>query len=220
MYVVTIARNKIVMKLTKEGIPTILFLLLLMLASWPVKHAITYALIPVLLLVIWFFRDPERIPDDSEGFLSPADGVVVELEESFHEYTGKAVKIGIFMNVFNVHVNRFPADATVEYINYVPGKKLVAFAPKASEVNERLYVGGKSENGNFVLTQIAGLLARRIVIKVKQGDTIKRGERYGMIKLGSKVDLYLPDVIKPSVKIGDKVLAGQTIVGRLKNEQK
>ncbi|MEG1641948.1 MAG: phosphatidylserine decarboxylase [Synergistaceae bacterium] len=202
------------MKLAKEGFPTIAFILFTMLAGWFLSPYITYFLLIPLGIVVWFFRDPERTPDCEEGFVSPADGVVVELEESFHEYTGKAIKIGIFMNAFNVHVNRFPTDATVGYTKYVPGKKWFAIAPKASEINERFYVGGDSQYGRFVLTQIAGILARRIVCKVKIGDKIGRANRYGMIKLGSKVDLYLPESIKATVKIGDKVIAGKTIVGR------
>lgn len=205
------------MKFAKDGYATIAFLFLLTCASWRVSHVAGFLVFLLFALSVWFFRDPERTPDSEEGFVCPADGKVVEIEESFHEYTGKAVKIGIFMNAFDVHVNRFPAKATVGYTNYVPGKKLVAFAPKASEVNERFYVGGECEYGKFVLTQIAGLLARRIVCKVKPGDEIGRGERYGMIKLGSKVDIYLPDTIEPAVKIGDKVTAGRTIIGRVKN---
>ena len=101
-------------------------------------------------------------------------------------------------------------------VEQVPGKKWFAIAPKASEINERFYVGAQSEFGRFVLTQIAGLMARRIVCKVRKGDTIDRGARYGMIKLGSKVDIYLPAGIVPSVKIGDMVKAGETVIGVVK----
>ena len=167
-------------------------------------------------IVCWFFRDPEREPErplNDGDFLSPADGTIVEIEESEHEYTGKAVKIGIFMSGFNVHVNRFPVTGTVGYAKYVPGKKWFAIAPKASEINERFYVGAESEYGRFVLTQIAGIMARRIAPRVKVGDVVRGGGRYGMIKLGSKVDIYLPPTIKPDVKLGDKVFAGRTIIG-------
>lgn len=207
------------MKLAREAWPTIGGLVLMIFVGWFVSPFISAGLLIPLGIVVWFFRDPERTPDSPEGFLSPADGRVVEIEESEHEYTGKAVKIGIFMNAFNVHVNRFPASAVVGYTKYVPGKKWFAIAPKASEINERFYVGAECEYGRFVLTQIAGILARRIVCKVRVGDTLDRGQRYGMIKLGSKVDIYLPASVAPSVKIGDNVTAGQTVIGVLKNEK-
>ena len=117
------------------------------------------------------------------------------------------------MNGWDVHVNRFPFTGTVEYVRYMPGKKKVAFAPKASDVNERFYVGARSEDGRFLLCQIAGIMARRITKDVAIGDEYGRGERYGMIKLGSKVDLYLPASIRPVVNTGDRVKAGQTVIG-------
>lgn len=204
------------MKLARDGWPLITGTLFMTAAGWLISPWITAAMIVPLGVVTWFFRDPERTPERELApgdFLSPADGKVVEIEEAEHEYVGKAVKIGIFMNAFNVHVNRFPAAGTVQYIKYVPGKKWFAFAPKASEINERLYVGAESEYGRFLLVQIAGILARRIVCRVHLGQLVQRGQRYGMIKMGSKVDLYLPNSIMPCVKIGDLVQAGQTVVG-------
>lgn len=207
------------MKLARDGYPSIGGLLFMVVGSWFISPYIAILLLLPLAITVWFFRDPERFPESSEGFLSPADGKVVEIEEAEHEYTGKTIKIGIFMNAFNVHVNRFPTDGTVGFIQYVPGKKWFAIAPKASEINERLYVGAESKHGKFLLTQIAGILARRIVCRVKNGDTLSRGQRYGMIKLGSKVDIYLPTSIVPSVALGDKVVAGETVIGVLKNCQ-
>lgn len=204
------------MKLARDGYPSIAALLFMVVGSWFMSIYISLILLLPLAMTIWFFRDPERNPDSSEGFLSPADGKVVEIEETEHEYTGKTTKIGIFMNAFNVHVNRFPVAGVVGYTEYVPGKKWFAIAPKASEINERFYVGAESEYGRFLLTQIAGILARRITRRIKKGDSLNRGERYGMIKLGSKVDIYLPSTISPSVSIGDKVVAGKTVIGVLK----
>lgn len=201
------------MKLAREGYPTIGGLALMIFAGWFVSPWISLALLAPLALVIWFFRDPERTPASKDGWLSPADGRVVEIEEVEHEYTGRATKIGIFMNGFDVHVNRFPVAGTIQYLNYVPGKKWFAIAPKASEINERFYVGAESEYGRFMLVQIAGILARRIVCRVRRGDALDRGQRYGMIKLGSKVDIYLPAQISPAVSIGDVVKAGETIIG-------
>lgn len=202
------------MRLAKDGLPSIFFLLLCTGAfafiSW-----IPAAVMGVLLcLVVWFFRDPERSASYRDGeFFSPADGQVVEIAECEHPFTGPALKVGIFMNVFSVHVNRVPCAGTVDFIEYVPGKKIAAFAPKAAEINERNYVGLSTKWGRVMMVQIAGLVARRIVCRVKRGDTFKAGERYGMIKLGSRVDLYLPKDITLRIQLGDKVKAGESLIG-------
>jgi phosphatidylserine decarboxylase len=163
---------------------------------------------------LWFYRDPDRVlPEGENIFVSPADGKVVEIEPAEHPFTGPSTKVGIFMNAFSVHVNRVPCDGTVEYLEYAPGKKIAAFAPKASEINERHYVGLRTAHGPVLLVQIAGLLARRIVCRVKRGDVLSAGERYGMIKLGSKVDIHLPAGVELTVKVGDKVYAGGTSLG-------
>ena len=130
-------------------------------------------MLPLAALVFWFFRDPERTPEGA-GLVSPADGEVIEIYETEHPYTGKALKVGIFMNVFSVHVNRMPSAGTVEYLEYVPGKKWFANADKASLENERMYVGYSSADGPVLLTQIAGLVARRIVCRLKKGDRLER----------------------------------------------
>jgi len=164
--------------------------------------------------VMWFYRDPDRALPEGENILaSPADGRIVEIEPAAHPFTGASLKVGIFMNAFSVHVNRAPCEGAVEYLEYVPGKKIAAFEPKASEVNERHYVGLRTAHGPILLVQIAGLLARRIVCRVKRGDILSAGERYGMIKLGSKVDIYLPTDVKLAVKVGDKVYAGKSVLG-------
>lgn len=200
------------MKLAKDGLPETIGIGVLTVVSWFVFPYVTIIFFALFALCVWFFRDPERTPE-GEGWVSPADGKVVEIMEAEHEYVGKVTKIGIFMNGFDVHVNRFPTAGVVKYRNYVPGKKWFAIAPKASEINERYYVGAESEDGRFLVVQIAGILARRIARHVQDGDRLNRGERYGMIKLGSKVDVYLPSTIVPSVNIGDAVRAGQTIIG-------
>lgn len=210
------------MKFARDGLPTLGALAVMTVAGYYLSPWLGLCIFLIFCFVAWFFRDPERAPERSlkpGDFLSPADGRVVEIEEAHHEYVGRAVKIGIFMNGFNVHVNRFPETAKVEYINYVPGKKWFAIAPKASEINERLYVGADSEYGRFVLVQIAGIMARRIVCWVHKGEIVQRGQRYGMIKLGSKVDIYLPPSIVPNVKLGDKVMAGYSVIGVMKNEK-
>lgn len=202
------------MKLAKDGIPTIAYLVLAALLFAFISPLPAAVLIVLAGFVIWFYRDPDRVPPEGENVMvSPADGKVVEIENVSHPFTGEAVKIGIFMNAFSVHVNRVPCEGTVEYLEYVPGKKIAAFAPKASEVNERHYVGLKTPFGPVLLVQIAGLLARRIVCRLRKGNTLFRGERYGMIKLGSKVDIYLPRGVELSVKTGDKVYAGRSPLG-------
>jgi phosphatidylserine decarboxylase len=207
------------LKIAKEGIPTI-FCLALIAGLFAFVSPVPAAVMVVLTgFALWFYRDPDRVAPEGEGlFISPADGRVVEAEPASHAYTGDAVKVGIFMNAFSVHVNRAPCAGTVEYLEYVPGRKIAAFAPKASEVNERHYVGLSTACGPVLLVQIAGLLARRIVCRLRRGDSLAAGERYGMIRLGSKVDIYLPGSVELTIKVGDKVYAGKSILGTMKPE--
>ncbi|MDY3868537.1 MAG: phosphatidylserine decarboxylase [Pyramidobacter sp.] len=184
----------------------ILALLSIFLCPWSL--AVT---LPLFAVTFWFYRDPDRTPD-GDGIVSAADGVVVEIFETEHPYTGRALKVGVFMNPFNVHVNRMPSSGEIQFLEYVPGKKWVASAEKASEVNERHYMGYMSEHGPVLVCQIAGLLARRIVCRHKKGEVLERAQRFGMIKLGSKVDVYLPLGVKCIVKVGQKVLAGKTVI--------
>ena len=202
------------MKIAKDGIQTISFLILVGIAFLFLNIIPAVVIFIIAGIVIWFFRDPEREADYKDGyFFSPADGKIVEISESEHEFTGKAIKIGIFMNLFSVHVNRMPCTGKVEYMEYIPGKKLAAFAPKASEINERNILGFTTDYGKILVVQIAGLVARRIVCRIKRGDILKAGERFGMIKLGSRVDVYLPIGTIIKIKPGEKVFAGKTCLG-------
>ena len=202
------------MKLAKDGLPTITFLLLCTCAFAFISWIPAVIMLMLSLIVIWFFRDPERKADYIDGhFFSPADGKVVEISEATHEFTGRSMKIGIFMNLFSVHVNRSPCTGRVDYLEYVPGKKIAAFSPKASEINERFYTGLSTQWGAVMMVQIAGLVARRIVCRLRRGDVLESGQRYGMIKLGSRVDVYLPADIVVKVKPGDKVKAGESLIG-------
>ena len=202
------------MKLAKDGIPTIAFLALCTGAFAFISWIPAVIMGVLLCLVLWFYRDPDRTADYKDGeFFSPADGKIVEISEAEHAFTGRAKKVGIFMNVFSVHVNRAPCGGSVEFMEYVPGKKVAAFAPKASEINERNYVGLSAKYGKVMMVQIAGLLARRIVCRLRTGDVLEAGQRYGMIKLGSRVDLYLPENVSVRVKLGDKVKAGESLIG-------
>lgn len=202
------------MKIARDGLTTIIFLLLCTCAFAFISWIPAVIMLMLSLIVIWFFRDPERKADYTDGhFFSPADGKVVEISEATHEFTGKAMKIGIFMNLFSVHVNRSPCTGRVDYLEYVPGKKIAAFSPKASEINERFYTGLSTQWGAVMMVQIAGLVARRIVCRLRRGDVLESGQRYGMIKLGSRVDVYLPADIVVKVKLGDKVKAGESLIG-------
>ena len=176
----------------------------------------------LIILTIWvyyFFRDPERYPINDDSFLvSPADGLItdisertgpVELQLENTTYT----KASIFMNVFNCHVNRTPLTGIVEEINYKPGKFLNASLDKASDENERNYYKIKSSKSGeeIIIVQIAGLIARRIVCEVEQGQKLKQGDRIGMIRFGSRVDIYFKNK-KVLAKIGQNVIAGESLI--------
>jgi len=172
----------------------------------------------IALFVLQFFRDPPReIPSQANAVLSPADGRIVVVEKTQDPYAGReALKISVFMNVFNVHSNRSPVDGKINTVQYFPGKFVNADLDKASTENERNAVVVTAANGQTVtFVQIAGLIARRILCYVRPGDTLTRGQRYGFIRFGSRVDVYLPLTAKPLVVVGDKVSATETILAEL-----
>ena len=174
----------------------------------------------VLAFTLYFFRDPHRvIPEVAQNtIMSPADGKVLlidEIDEPLY-FKGPALKISIFLSPLNVHVNRIPTDGTIEFDEYVSGDYLVAWHEKASELNERSQLGLKTPSGHKVLfKQIAGAVARRIVYHVSVGDNVKLGDRFGIVKFGSRMDVILPRESTVSVSIGDKVEGGTTILGYL-----
>jgi len=171
-----------------------------------------------LIFQFFFFRDPERhSPIRPNVIVSPADGRIIkiaEVEEN-HYLNGKAVLVSIFMSVFNVHVNRIPITGEIDYLDYKHGNFLPAFKDKSSELNEQMRIGVNSPNGKILLIQIAGIIARRIVCNLKIGDNVKIGERIGMIKYGSRLDVFLPISSTLNVQINDKVKAGETIIGNI-----
>ena len=171
----------------------------------------------ITFFICWFFRDPERvIPKDINSLVSPADGRILNIEkhEKYEYLSEKCTKISIFMSVFNVHVNRVPFDGLVQKVLYIPGKFINASFDKASTHNERNALIIKTRSGiDFAVVQIAGLIARRIVNSVKANDNLKKGARYGMILFGSRLELYLPDDFDVKVDVGEKTLAGSTIIG-------
>ncbi|HID29720.1 MAG TPA: phosphatidylserine decarboxylase family protein [Desulfobacterales bacterium] len=173
----------------------------------------------VTLFVCFFFRDPERvIPEEEKAVVSPADGKVVEVGvvEGSDFAPEKMLKIGIFMSIFNVHVNRIPHNGTVSDVVYHPGKFFSANLDKASRDNERNAVSLEIGSGRrLIVVQVAGLIARRIICKIGKGDRLSRGERFGMICFGSRLDVYFPADSASAVSVGDKVLAGTSVLGHL-----
>jgi len=206
--------------IAQEGYPFIIFsLVITVLISFFGICWLIILMVALTLFIVWFFRNPERYFQDEEKLvISPADGKVVKIDdvEITGTIAGKYKKISIFMNVFNVHVNRVPYSGQIETINYHEGKFLSANLDKASVDNERNEVMIRTEDGRVLwAVQIAGLIARRIVCWLNVGTPVKKGERFGLIRFGSRVDIYLPEDSKISVKLGDKVKAGETPLGYL-----
>lgn len=170
------------------------------------------------LFVAYFFRDPERnAPDGERSIIAPADGRVVTVEKNFQDsrfLMAPVTRVGIFMSPLDVHVNRIPVSGQVTAVHYHPGQFRPAFAADATEVNEQNTVVIQRDDGRRVaMVQVAGMLARRIVCSLQGGERVQRGERYGMIMLGSRVDLYCPLEITLQVSVGQQVKAGETIIG-------
>ncbi|MCC5913436.1 MAG: phosphatidylserine decarboxylase family protein [Balneolaceae bacterium] len=214
--------------LAREGFPTIIVVFTFsigvgigvsFLPSW-VGFIIYPLLVALCALVLYFFRDPDRIiPEGENLIISPADGKVVLIQEVDEpEYMNrKATQVSIFLSPLNVHVNRNPISGELEYLKYYPGKYLMAWEDHASELNERAHFGVKHPSGmKMMFKQITGFLARRIVYNLEEGDKIKAGERFGIMKFGSRMDLLLPDNVEIKVKKGDITVAGESIIGEIK----
>lgn len=181
------------------------------------------ALIPgiLLLFVAFFFRNPARvIPAEQNILISPADGRIMDISEIYEDkfLQSKAVKVSIFLSVFNVHLNRCPIDGEVKYRNYRPGKMVPAFKSHASDINEKNWVGIENNGLRIIVTQITGFIARRIVCWVNIGDKMSQGDIFGLIKFGSCTEIIFPVDFEVLVNKGDKVVGGETIIGRLKHE--
>lgn len=167
---------------------------------------------------LFFFRDPRRdIPENPDAVLSPADGKVIEIEQEDEQdfFKGKVTRISIFLSVFDVHVNRVPFSGRVEYFRYLRGRFIPAFKEDASWENEQTILGIRDDNDRKVMyKQIAGILARRIACDLREGYMVRAGERMGMIRYGSRVDVFFPqDAVKPGVRKGEKVRGGISILG-------
>lgn len=185
--------------------------------SWPL-WLLAFLLTIVALWVAYFFRDPERSGERGQHLvISPADGkvmMVTEVDEPSY-IGGPALRISIFLNIFNVHVNRYPVGGTIERVHYTPGKFLNAAAARASLENEQMSVGINTGDQRVLVRQIAGLVARRLVTYSKEGEEVEQGQRMGLMKFGSRMDVFLPPGSQVHVKVGDNVVAGESLIAEL-----
>lgn len=203
-------------------ITTFLFLLLIVLNYFfpsIILKILTIGFGIIFLFNFYFFRDPDRdIPQGDNLILSPADGTVIqicEVDEPYY-FKKKVRRISIFLSVFNVHVNRVPISGKVDFYKYIKGKFLVAFADKASESNEQTVIGIQNSKGKVLFKQIAGIIARRIICNITNEDSVVAGERFGLIRYGSRADVFIPDNVEIKVKLNDKVLGGESVIGEFK----
>lgn len=201
-------------KIAPEGYPLIVFF-----ATLTVLVAIfadAWAVLPLILtlFMFYFFRDPERRAPEAGGFLSPADGKVIKIETAYEgQYLkGNALVISIFMSPLNVHVNRSPCSGQVLEVVHTPGRFVSAYKDEAPLKNENTVMLLRCGDVPILVRQVAGSLARRVVCRVMPGSTLGRGQRYGIIKFGSRLDIYLPEDVRVKVRLKDKVKAGETVL--------
>lgn len=212
------------MKIAREGMkiifPVFLISFLMAMLSVYIKATVVVTLFWFFLILfgflLYFFRDPERVLPEGEGLIvSPADGKVVAIENLRSNFCGDSVRVSIFMSLFNVHVNRVPYSGTVKDVEYRPGEFRPAYRRGVEKTNESNTIYIESEKLKLIVKQIAGVIARRIVSYVGKGDRVIRGQRLGLIMFGSRVDLTLPSKVKLKVRVGQKVKAGETIIGEI-----
>lgn len=214
------------MKISREGLVTIFIVnllvsigLVLVFALGPSWLGILIPLALIELLVIYFFRDPDRdIPQEENLIVSPADGKVVLIKDVFEDQflKSEATQVSIFLSVFNVHVNRYPIAGILRHVEYKPGKFMVAWDENASVENEQTVIGVEHPKLKLLFKPIAGLLARRIVFTGHVNDSVKKGDRCGIIKFGSRVDIILPKNVDIKVKVGDITTGGVTVIGTIR----
>lgn len=204
-----------------ESLWLVLIIVVIGLLGWFIARPITYLAVLAFIFCFYFFRNPDRVcPEalvDNSIIVCPADGKIVDVQfDPNNGFNGYAQKISIFLSPLNVHVNWTPVAGTVEKINYVRGQFMMAFLPKSSELNEHNDVIIKRADGQTVLVrQIAGTVARRIVCWITEGQDVSAGQKYGMIKFSSRVDLLLPASAQVDIKVGQRVYGGKTVLGRL-----
>jgi phosphatidylserine decarboxylase len=214
---VSIAREGLVFVAIAAALTAGAFWLALSRRSWAL-WLLAFVVLVVAMWVVYFFRDPERTgPRGGSYVISPADGRVVMITEVDEPafMKSKAIRISIFMNIFNVHVNRYPVTGKVAYLHYNPGKFLNAASEKSSLENEQMSVGLESGGRRILVTQIAGLIARRIANYSRMGDPASQGERMGIIRFGSRVDVFVPTNARILARLGDTPSAGTTVLAEL-----
>ncbi|MBI5745534.1 MAG: phosphatidylserine decarboxylase family protein [Nitrospirae bacterium] len=202
----------------KEGFPFIASGLILtsisLAVGWRCPALILFL---ITLFIVWFFRNPRRnIPDTCDLIVAPADGKIIEVKEEFEKryLNERTIKVSIFMSIFNVHVNRIPYSGKVLSVSYNPGRFIAANRDKASLENEQnAVIIGTKEGKRILFIQIAGLIARRIVCRLNTGNNVERGERFGLIRFGSRVDIFLPPDVELKISKGSKVKGGETVIG-------
>ena len=207
--------------IVKDSVPSILILVTLIIIFYIISHYLAILPSILLLFVLFFFRNPKRnIATDYKHILSPADGTILEVKElTDNNYIkGNAIKISIFLSLFNAHINRSPISGSITYTEYRPGKFLPAFKSHASDINERNTIGIENDYLKVLVHQITGFIARRIVCYMKKGDKLEQGQVFGLIKFGSCTEIIVPAKVKVLVQVGQKVKAGITVLGVLQDE--
>ena len=215
------------MQFTKDGygiigISFLVWLIILtgfLVTGNPLLRGLSVIAVVLFAFVCYFFRDPERkIPTGEHLIVSPADGTVVGIKPVFDDqyFHSEVNQVSIFLSVFNVHVNRLPLSGKIDHLKYFPGKFLAAWNEKASLENEQMHIGISDSRTKILMKQIAGLIARRIICRLAEQDSVIRGERFGMIKFGSRVDLLLTKNVKILVNVKDTVKGGETVLGEIR----
>ena len=204
----------------KEISAALIILFLLVIFFYFIYKPLFLIFLILLIFTFYFFRDPERvIPLGEDILVGPADGLITNITE-FKEGKKNYTKVSIFLSVFNVHIQRLPVSGEITKIDYIEGKFINATLDKASEDNERLRLTLKSGSNNIYVTQIAGLIARRIICYLKVNEKVNQGDRYGIIKFGSRVDIEFPNSYNLMVNVGQQCIGGETIIAReLKNNK-
>ena len=209
------------MRISKEGkvfvYPLFFLTIILILVEYFYTISGIFPSISILLLLFClnFFRDPARIiPDKKRIIVSPADGKIIRIEKLYDKEIGDSFVVSVFLNIFNVHVNRMPIDGTFADVKYSKGKFLLAFNHKACDENERNSIKINTEIGMIKIVQIAGLLARRILCYARKENSMKMGERLGFMLFGSRIDLTIPSKVNLKIKVGQKVVGNTTIIGK------
>lgn len=206
------------LRIAKEGYPFILLSLFIGIVALFINREAGLVFIGIALFCAFFFRDPVRVtPQGKDLIVSPADGRVVDVcevsEDTFLK--GKAQKVSIFLSLFNVHINYAPVEGKVAFLKYTRGQFKLAFVDKASDLNENNALGIENGRTKVFVKQIAGMIARRIVCRVRVGDQVSGGERFGLIRFGSRVDLYVDPACRIRVRKGDAVTGGVTVIGEI-----